>query len=103
MPHIVKWTENASLGLARAYRFLAERNEEAAVAALKTIREKALLLEHFPNAGRPTAKLDPEHRELIVPFGASGYVLIYEVREDFVFILAVKHQKEASYIFFESS
>jgi plasmid stabilization system protein ParE len=44
MSYIVKWTDNASLGLERVYLFLAEINEEAAVAALKAIREKALLM-----------------------------------------------------------
>jgi plasmid stabilization system protein ParE len=97
MSYIVKWTENAGRGLERAYLFLAEKSEEAAIAAIKAIREKASLLERSPSAGRPADDLDPEHRELIVPFGASGYVLIYEVHEDHVLILAVKHQKEAGY------
>ncbi len=99
MPRLVKWTENAYLGLRRAYDFLAEKSEDAAVAAIRTIREKALLLERFPNAGRPAPDLEPEQRELVVPFGASGYMLIYEVQEDLVLILALKHQKEAGYIF----
>ena len=99
MPYIVYWTENASQGLERVYLFLAEKSEEAAVAAFKAVREKALLLERFPNAGRPTDDLDPEHRELLIPFGGAGYVLIYSVVGKTVCILAVKHQKEAGYWF----
>jgi plasmid stabilization system protein ParE len=99
VPYIVNWTENASQGLERAYLFLAETSEEAAIAAFKAIREKALLLERFPNAGRPTDDLDPEHRELLIPFGGAGYVLIYSVAGKMVYILAVKHQKEAGYWF----
>lgn len=97
MPYIVNWTENAVQGLERAYFFLAEKNEGAAKAALAAIREKALLLEQFPNAGRPAEDFEPEYRELLIPFGGAGYVLIYEVLGDFVSIFAVKHQKEAGY------
>ena len=97
MPYIVQWTDAAADGLERAYLFLAEKSEEAAIAAIKAMREKALLLEHFPNAGRPAGDLEPEHRELPVPFGASGYLLLYRVENSFVYILAVRHQKEAGY------
>jgi toxin ParE1/3/4 len=96
MPHL-KWTANALGGVQKAYRFLAERDMGAAKAAAKAIKDQSLLLQQFPNAGRPADDLDPEHRELIIPFGGSGYVLVYEVIADYVVILAVKHQKEAGY------
>lgn len=97
MSHIVRWTEDASQGLLRAYRFLAEINEDAATVALKAIHKKALILKRSPYVGRPAADLNPEHRELLVPFGGSGYVLLYKIVEDVIFILAVKHQKEVGY------
>ena len=96
MPHL-KWTPNALRGVQKAYRFLAEHDKEAARAAAKTIKDQSLVLEKFPNAGRPADDLEPEHRELVIPFGASGYVLVYEVVEEYILILAVKHQKEAGY------
>ncbi|MDR2077309.1 MAG: type II toxin-antitoxin system RelE/ParE family toxin [Desulfovibrio sp.] len=97
MSCVVLWTDKAAADLERAYLFLKEKSEEAAVAAIKAIREKAVLLEQFPNAGRPADDLDPEHRELLIPFGASGYVLLYRVENAFVYILDVRHQKEAGY------
>ena len=97
MPHLVIWTDNALNGLKRLFAFLEEQSQDAAVNAIKAIREKALLLESFPNAGRPALDFDPEYRELIVPFGAAGYVLVYEVHAEQVWILAIKHQKEAGY------
>lgn len=97
MPYIVRWTGKAAAELERAYVFLAEISEEAAVGAIKAIREKTLLLEQFPHAGRPADDLEPEYRELLVPFGGAGYVLVYEVLQDSVYILALKHQKEAGY------
>lgn len=97
MPYLVHWTSNASVGLEKAYLFLVDKSEEAAVGAIKAIREKVLLLEQFPNAGRPADDMEPECRELLVPFGGAGYVLVYEVLGDSVYILALKHQKEAGY------
>lgn len=97
MPYLVRWSENALEGLQRVYVFLAEKNEDAAVAAFKTIRQAALLLENFPESGRPADDLEPEHRELLIPFGGSGYVALYEMRENGILILALKHQKESGY------
>lgn len=97
MSYLVHWTATAVAGLERAYLFLAERSEEAAIAAIKAIREKTLLLEQFPNAGRPAEDLDPEHRELLIPFGTTGYVLLYRIESSFIYILAVRHQKEIGY------
>lgn len=97
MPYLVRWSENALTGLQRVYTFLAEKNEDAAVAAVKNIRQAALLLETYPEAGRPADDLDPEHRELLIPFGGSGYLALYEVREKDILILVLKHQKEVGY------
>lgn len=97
MPYLVEWLEPATAGLERLYSFLAEKNEEAARAAIRAIRDKAILLENFPNAGRPADDLEPEQRELLIPFGVSGYVLLYRVEKNKVYILAVRHQKEVGY------
>ena len=91
------WTQRAIVGLEEAYLFLAEKDEEAAIKALDAINGGALILEDFPHAGRPAEDLEPEHRELLIPFGASGYVLLYRVENPLVYILAVRHQKEAGY------
>jgi hypothetical protein len=41
----------------------------------------------------------PELRELVIAFGDSGYVALYrhEPVDDKVYVLALRHQKEASY------
>jgi plasmid stabilization system protein ParE len=98
MPHLkLVWSPHALLGVQRAYRFLAQKDKDAARAAAGAIRKQAAILKKYPQAGRPADDLDPEHRELIVPFGASGYVIIYEPHADRVLVLAVRHQKEAGY------
>jgi len=98
MPRLkLVWSPYALLGVQRAYRFLAEKDREAAQAAAETIRKHAAILKKFPSAGRPVDDLDPEHRELLIQFGVSGYVLVYEVHDEIILVLAVRHQKEAGY------
>ena len=48
--------------------------------------------------GRPIDD-QPELRELVIGFGEAGYVALYRyvAREQAVFVLAVRHQKEAGY------
>lgn len=91
------WSPAALLGVQRAYRFLAEKDADAARAAVSAIRKYAAILKKFPNAGRPAEDLDPEHRELLIPFGLSGYVLVYELHAEMILVLALRHQKEAGY------
>ena len=72
MPYLkLVWTPAALRGVHRAYRFLFEKDKDAAGAAIAAIRKQVAILKKFPNAGRPADDLDPEHRELLIPFGAS--------------------------------
>ena len=99
MPPVVIWSPRAIECVKHLYNFLAEKNIDAAKAAAALLFKQAELLETFPNAGRPAEDLDPEHREILIPFGAAGYVLLYHFDEDraAVTVLAVRHQKEACY------
>ena len=91
------WTPSALAGLTGVYLFLQDKDEEAALQALEAINAGALLIEKFPQAGRPAEDLEAEHRELLIPFGGSGYVLLYRIENSFVYILSVRHQKQAGY------
>lgn len=64
----------------------------------QAIERQFLLLETAPDIGRPLPEV-PELRELVIPFGDSGYVALYrpEPADDAVYILAFRHQKEAGY------
>lgn len=97
MPYLVHWTANALAGLVRLHAFLAETDAAAAQRAVETITAATDVLERFPEAGRPAEGLEPEHRELLIPFGVSGYTAVYEVRGTTVVVLALKHQREAGY------
>lgn len=44
------------------------------------------------------AAQDPAQRELIIPFGGTGYVALFEVVSvSKVLVLAVRHQREEDY------
>ena len=99
MPSVVIWSPKALACMQRLYNFLAEKNMDAAKTVAALLFKQAEILETFPNAGRPAEDLDPEHREILVPFGAAGYVLLYHVDKtgSAVTVLAVRHQKEVGY------
>lgn len=97
MPQVVV-TEGAALGLEQCRRFLAAKSPEAARRAGQAIERHFLLLESAPDIGRPFSDV-PELRELVIPFGDSGYVALYrhEPATDAAYVLAFRHQKEAGY------
>lgn len=84
------------MGLARCRRFLSGKAPEAAKRAGQAIARQFLLLEKTPDIGRPLLDM-PKLRELVIPFGDSGYVALYrhEPADDAVYVLAFRHQKEA--------
>ena len=62
-----------------------------------TIRSAVIRLSEFPQSGRGAADLDPNHRELIVRFANSGYVVLYGLDAGDIIVLSVRHQREAGY------
>jgi plasmid stabilization system protein ParE len=96
MPHLI-WSRKALRDVQRFYRFLADKNIDAAKRAVKTVRQGVKMLEHQPHIGRPTEDMPGDIRECIIDFGDSGYVARYRVVHDVVTILAVRHQKEAGF------
>ena len=41
--------------------------------------------------------MDPEYREWIIEFGASGYIALYHYEGQTAVIVTVQHQKEMGY------
>jgi plasmid stabilization system protein ParE len=97
----VRFTEQAEADLVRLYEFILERGEtDWAVAerALEAIRNAVRSLELSPFSYRKATPSNPFLRELVIPFGASGYVALFEIDDDkTVSILAVRHQREDDY------
>ncbi len=96
MPSLI-WTAEALADVKRLYDFLFEKDVEVAKSLAGVILENVKNLERFPHMGRPAADLEPEHRELLIPFASSGYVLLYAQQDDVLVVLAVRHQKEVGY------
>jgi len=93
------WSPHALRDVQRVYRFLASKNIEAATHAVKSIRAGVKVLALQPGMGRPSQEMEPEYREWVIDFGASGYVALYrhDSEHDQVTVLAVRHQREAGY------
>lgn len=88
------WTDDALADLDRLETFLWEKSARSAHDAIFTIIDATEILKRFPDAGRMAEDLDPEHRELLVPFSNSGYIVGYGVYGDEVEIFNVRHMRE---------
>jgi plasmid stabilization system protein ParE len=94
----VRYTRRAREDIKRLYRFLLQKDVRAAELALARIRDGLKILEEFPFTCRKATADNPFLRELIIPFGAAGYVLLFEIEDDtHVTILAARHQREEDY------
>jgi plasmid stabilization system protein ParE len=91
------WSPAALRDVERLYKFLAEKNPEAARRAAKYISEGMLILRDQPGVGRPVDDMEPEFREWFITFGDSGYVSLYRFDGATAVILAIRHQREAGY------
>lgn len=65
--------------------------------AMDAIRREFRILESNPFTCR-IALDDPFERELVIPFGASGYVALFRIVNDQeVVVSAIRHQREDDY------
>ena len=96
----VRFTLEAEADLLRLFDFLLEQDVAAADRAREAIAKAVELLGVFPFSCRKALGGDgnPFLRELIIPFGGSGYVALFEIENrQTVTVLAVRHQKEEDY------
>ena len=103
-PFEVRLADAAREDLERLFEFLLERSSsvedlELAQRAVDAIPEVvagylARTPYSFRKAGRSSLR-----RELIIPFGSSGYVALYEIEPEQgrVIVLAIRHQREDDY------
>ncbi len=92
----VRFTKRAETDLHRLYDFLLDAADiKTAERALLAISASIKLLSFSPFSCRKIVSHLPRHRELIIPFGAAGYVALFEINDaSTVTILAVRHQRE---------
>lgn len=101
MGFTVRFTEEAREDLSRLYDWLLQRAEgdfTVAERALQAIRDGITVLELAPLSCRKAGSGNPFLRELVIGFGASGYVMLLEVEDSqYVTVLAIRHQREDDY------
>jgi len=100
---VVRLSPTAEADLERLFEFLldlAETSEDldraqAAIDAIRATAQHRLAITPF--SFRKAAR-NPTQRELVIPFGGTGYVALYEiVSTSEVVVLAVRHQREEDY------
>ena len=97
--HRVRFTPEAEGNLLQLYDFLLEKDLTAAERALESITRAIDVLRFSPFTCRKAGTADPFLRELVIPFGAAGYVALFEIESNgIVSILAVRHQREDDFL-----
>jgi plasmid stabilization system protein ParE len=103
MSFVVELSLTAEADLERLFEFLLDRAEtsedldraQAAIDAIRATAQHRLAITPF--SFRKAAQ-NPVQRELIIPFGGTGCVALYEiVSTSKVSVLAVRHQLEEDY------
>jgi plasmid stabilization system protein ParE len=97
-------TRKAEADLDRLFDFVLERelaraagDFDLAQRAIDTIRYSLRFLERLPFTCRKVGA-SPFIRELIIPFGHTGYVALFEIVDNkTVVVAAVRHQREEDY------
>lgn len=89
------FTELARRDLARLRQFIAEKNSGAAERAAARLKTASVLISRRPLIGRVApAGSRPDVRDLPVAFGASGFLIRYQVLPGEVRILRLWHARE---------
>lgn len=98
MSYQIRYTKGAKEDLVRLYTFLVELDLAAARNALEIIEKGVEFLRHFPFTCRKATPETPLLREMIIPFGSKGYVVLFEIEDkETVSTLAVRYQLEEDY------
>ena len=104
MHYTVQFSAAAAEDLQQLFDFVLQRELDSATGdldtaarALQAIKNGIRFLESSPFACRKGGS-SPFLRELIIPFGSSGYVALFEIVDDRTVIIgAVRHQCEDDY------
>lgn len=95
----VRFTTEAQQDIKRLYAFILERDDagyDTAQRALNAIKIGIDSLKHNPFSCRKTNT--PFLRELVISFGATGHVALFEIEDNqTVTTLTIRHQREEDY------
>jgi len=98
MTYQVRYTREAKGDIKLLYSFLVEQDLQAARQTKDAIARGMEFLKDFPFACRKASPDNPFLREMLISFGHSGYVMLFEIEDQkTVTILAIRHQHEEDY------
>jgi plasmid stabilization system protein ParE len=98
----VRLTREALDDLQRLEEFIVELaskhgDHDLPVRAIEAIRREFRILQTNPYTCRK-ANSNPLERELVIPFGGSGYVALFEITSEHdIAVSAIRHQREDDY------
>lgn len=103
MSYAVEFTQGAEDDLVRRYGYLLDRAEtleelDVAEEAVKAIRQAAL--SHLSTTPYSYRKVGAQStlRELIIPFGKTGYILRFDIRSpELVLVIGARHEREEDF------
>ena len=99
MTYQVRFTREARADLKRLLGSLAMVDPALARKAQRKIDKSVSVLQDFPFTCRKALPENSFLRELVIRFGTSGYVALFEIEDDqFITVLAVRHQREDDYL-----
>ncbi|NTJ41575.1 type II toxin-antitoxin system RelE/ParE family toxin [Agrobacterium larrymoorei] len=94
----LRYTIKARADITRLYNFLLDKDFDTAEKAIDRIISTIEGLSEFPFATRKARGDSALLRELLIPFGSSGYIALIQIEDgETVSILAVRHQREDDY------
>ncbi len=104
MTYRVEFSEAAALDLEQLYDFALQRELESETGdldiperAMQAIKDCMAFLESSPFACRKAGS-SSFIRELVIPFGRTGYVALFEIVDSSTVIMgAIRHQREDDY------
>ena len=104
MKYTVKFSEAAAVDLEQLFDFALQRELDSETGdldipdrAVQAIKEGLAFLASSPFACRKAGK-SSFIRELIIPFGRTGYVALFEIVDrNTIIIGAIRHQREDDY------
>lgn len=98
MIYRIRFTKEAREDLKRLYAFLLDKDRNAARQALTAIQQAIEAIKFFPYTCRKVLGDTPFLRELVIHFGATGYVALFEIEDQqTITIIAVRHQREEDF------
>jgi plasmid stabilization system protein ParE len=93
----IVWLDSAVNDLVRLRQFIAKENLAAAKKAAEIIKQASQRLMKMPLMGKPINGLLP-FRDLLIRFGAGGYVLRYRIEAEILYIVHIRHYRESDFI-----